>query len=143
MARSRARRGKKTVPKKAGVSGHPTTGGKQPIVVGAAKRRYRYKPGSKLITIMISINTILILPVALALREIRKYQGTGDLLIPRAPFTRLVKEIMAELMPAGDFRIQQGALEALQESAEAMLTTELSRKLFLNPYYTNLYTNLI
>ena len=54
---------------------------------------------------MISINIILILPVALALREIRKYQGTGDLLIPRALFTRLVKEIMAELIPASDFRI--------------------------------------
>ena len=105
MACSCARQGKKTVLKKARVSGYPMTGGKQPIVVRAAKKRYHYKPGSKLITIMISINIILILPIALALREIRKYQGTGDLLIPRALFTRLVKEIMAELIPASDFWI--------------------------------------
>jgi histone H3/H4 len=62
---------------------------------------------------MISINIILILPIALALREIQKYQGTSDLLIPQALFTRLVKEVMAELIPGGNFQIQQGALEAL------------------------------
>ena len=70
MARSRACQGKKTVLKKARVSSYLITEGKQLIVVRAVKRHYRYKPSSKLITIMISINIILILPIALALREI-------------------------------------------------------------------------
>jgi histone H3/H4 len=89
------------------------------------------------------MNTILILPVALALWEIWKYQKTGDLLIPQALFTRLVKEVIAELILGSDFRIQYIALEALQEALEAILTAELSCKLFSNSYYTNLYTNLI
>ena len=54
---------------------------------------------------MISINTILILLIALALREIRKYQRTSNLLILRALFTRLVKEIIAELILASNFQI--------------------------------------
>ena len=70
MAYSYTCQGKKIVPKKARVSSYPIIGGKQLIVVRAVKRHYHYKPSSKLITIMISINIILILPVALALREI-------------------------------------------------------------------------
>ena len=49
-----------------------------------------------------------------ALWEIRRYQRSVDLLIPRAPFVRLIKEIM----PDG-YRIQSSAVDALREIAEA------------------------
>lgn len=58
-------------------------------------------------------------PGTVALREIRKYQKTGDLLLPRLPFQRLVREIALEVRP--DVRFQRGALKAFQESSEAYL----------------------
>jgi len=58
-------------------------------------------------------------PGTVALREIRKYQNSTELLIPRAPFVRIVREIVQE--HNAEFRIQQGALEALQQGAEAYL----------------------
>ena len=42
---------------------------------GGIKKLHRYRPGT------------------VALREIRRYQRSTDLLIPRLPFSRLVKEI--------------------------------------------------
>jgi len=59
-------------------------------------------------------------PGALALKQIRQYQRTTELLIRRAPFQRLVRECM---MGTGvkDLRIQAVALEALQHAAEAYL----------------------
>ncbi|KAG0571072.1 hypothetical protein KC19_6G209100 [Ceratodon purpureus] len=52
-----------------------------------------------------------------ALREIRKYQKNGDLLIPRLPFARYVKEITS--MFASDVsRWTAEALTALQEATE-------------------------
>lgn len=62
-------------------------------------------------------------PGTVALREIRKYQKKVDLLIPKAPFSRLVREIMHEIDP--ELRLQKLALEALQEAAEAYLVKEL------------------
>lgn len=56
-----------------------------------------------------------------ALREIRKYQKSTELLIRRAPFQRLVREICQPLKP--DFMFRKEALEALQEAAEAHLIT--------------------
>lgn len=53
------------------------------------------------------------------LKEIRKYQKTGDLLIKKAPFQRLVKSIAKEICP--EFRFQSNAIIALQESSEAYL----------------------
>lgn len=55
----------------------------------------------------------------MALREIRRYQKSTDLLIRKLPFQRLVREIVAETHPA--FRMQSAALLALQESAEAYM----------------------
>jgi hypothetical protein len=46
---------------------------------GGIKKPHRYRPGT------------------VALREIRRYQRSTDLLIPRLPFSRLVKEIALEL----------------------------------------------
>lgn len=56
--------------------------------------------------------------LAVALREIKRYQKSTELLIPRLSFGRLVKEVLHEMH---DFRIQASALSALQEAAEAYL----------------------
>ena len=61
-------------------------------------------------------------PGTLALREIRKYQKTTDLLIRKAPFIRLVKEILHGKLGKTDIRMQRIAVEALQEAAEYYLT---------------------
>lgn len=59
---------------------------------------------------------------AKALKEIRRYQKTGDLLIPRAPFMRLVREVAAHVASDKDMRFKLTALEAMQEAAEQYLT---------------------
>ena len=66
-----------------------------------AKKRHRFKPGT------------------VALREIRKYQWSTDLLIRKLPFQRLVREI-AEEYSTGEksCKFTLSALLALQESSE-------------------------
>jgi histone H3 len=59
-------------------------------------------------------------PGTVALREIRRYQKNTDLLIRKLPFQRLVREIAQEIK--SDTRMQQSALLAIQEAAEAYLT---------------------
>ena len=51
-------------------------------------------------------------PGTLALKEIRRYQKTTDLLIKRLPFQRLVREI-AQVFKT-DLRFQASAIECLQ-----------------------------
>ena len=58
-------------------------------------------------------------PGVVALREIRLYQRTTDLLIRKLPFQRLVREIVQDLKM--DLRFYSGAYIALQEAAEAYL----------------------
>ena len=65
------------------------------------KRKHRYRLGT------------------LALREIRHYQKKTDLLIRKAPFARLVKEIAQDLMV--EMRFRGSAISALQEATEAYL----------------------
>ena len=66
-------------------------------------------------------------PGNLALREIRLYQKSTNLLIRKAPFARLVKQILLERHPFGsEFRWQQASIECLQEAAEAFLVCFLS-----------------
>ena len=72
------------------------------------KKPHRYRPGT------------------VALREIRRYQKTTDLLISKAPFQRLVREITQTLdKPSGfhlnlsEIRFQGSTVLALQEAAEA------------------------
>lgn len=49
-------------------------------------------------------------------------QETAHLLIPKAPFRRLVKEIIEELLNPGEtLRIQSAALDALQEVSESYI----------------------
>ncbi|MCJ1393032.1 centromeric DNA-binding histone H3-like protein cse4 [Xylographa bjoerkii] len=69
------------------------------------RRTHRYKPGT------------------VALREIRRYQRSTDLLLLKLPFSRLVREIALDLVPVGgdSLRWQSQAIQALQESAEAFL----------------------
>ncbi len=58
-------------------------------------------------------------PGTLALREIRHYQGTTNLLLRKAPFQRLLREI-SDYMCTG-LRWQSAAIAAMQEAAEAYL----------------------
>lgn len=58
-------------------------------------------------------------PGTVALREIRRYQKTTELLIRRLPFQRLVREIAQEYKQ--DCRFQADAMAATQEAAEAYL----------------------
>ena len=58
-------------------------------------------------------------PGIVALREIRRYQKSTELLIRRLPFQRLVRE-MAQNMKT-ELRFQASALSALQEASEAYL----------------------
>ncbi|EKV12293.1 Histone H3 [Penicillium digitatum] len=91
-----------------------TKGGKQPNVTDNVQpgdptptgRRRRYKPGT------------------VALKEIRRYQRSYDLLIAKLPFARLVREVALDLLPAdvgAELRWQSHAIQALQEAAEAFL----------------------
>jgi histone H3 len=67
------------------------------------KKPHRYRPGT------------------VALREIRRYQKSTELLIRKLPFQRLVREIAQEFK--GDLRFQSSAVLALQEAAEAYLVS--------------------
>ena len=75
---------------------------------GEVKKRYRYRPGT------------------VALKQIRQYQKSMDLLIRKLPFQRLVHEIAcdSEVIKSplcGKVRFQSAAIMALQEAAEAYL----------------------
>ncbi len=90
-----------------------STGGKAPrkqvankaarksAVSGGVKKPHRFKPGT------------------VALREIRRYQKSTELLIRKLPFQRLVREIAQDYKT--DLRFQSSAIAALQEAAEAYL----------------------
>lgn len=75
---------------------------------------------------------------AKALREVRRYQKSCELLIPRAPFIRLVREIMLAIHP--ELGIEAGALGALQEAAESMLIRELESSYLSQSPFTNIPT---
>merc|ERR1712001_709253 len=93
---------KKNVPIVAKKSGPSRPKPKTPKTPGSAKKR-KFRPGT------------------VALREIRAYQRSTELLIPRLPFSRLVKELAQERSSTG-LRFQSSALMALQEAAESYIT---------------------
>ena len=66
---------------------------------GGVKKPHRYRPGT------------------VALREIRRYQKSTDLLIRKLPFQRLVREVAQDFK--SECRFQSTAMLALQEAAEA------------------------
>eukprot|EP00804_Cyclotella_cryptica_P005288 CCRYP_015794-RB/>CCRYP_015794-RB protein AED:0.07 eAED:-0.04 QI:0/-1/0/1/-1/0/1/0/161 len=71
------------------------------------KKPHRYRPGT------------------VALREIRRYQKSTDLLILKVPFQRLAREVLQDLNRPGSYkhftaeRFQVTSLLAIQESVEA------------------------
>ncbi|XP_077867783.1 histone H3.3-like [Saccoglossus kowalevskii] len=58
-------------------------------------------------------------PGTVALREIRRYQKSTELLLLKMPFQRLVREITAQF--TSSVRYQSAAIGALQEAAEAYM----------------------
>ena len=59
-------------------------------------------------------------PGTVALREMRKFQKSTNLLIPKLPFSRILRQIAQSVAP--DKRFEKTALLALQEASEAYLT---------------------
>ena len=70
---------------------------------GSALKAHRYRPGT------------------VAIREIRKYQKSTELLIRHLPFQRLVQEVAQDMRTKHQYRFQSSAILALQEAAEAYL----------------------
>ncbi len=58
-------------------------------------------------------------PGTVALREIKKYQKSTELLIRKLPFQRLVKEVYS--VYRSDLRFQHSSIQALQEASESYL----------------------
>lgn len=61
-----------------------------------------------------------------ALREIRRYQKSTELLMPKLPFQRLVREITQDFHTDGK-HFQRDALIALQEASEAYIAEVFSK----------------
>ncbi|CCW71541.1 unnamed protein product [Phytomonas sp. Hart1] len=63
-------------------------------------------------------------PGTVALREIKSYQKSTDLLIQRAPFQRLVREVSSTQKEG--MRFQSSAILAIQEATEAYIVSLLA-----------------
>ena len=72
-----------------------------PASGGNVKKPHRFRPGT------------------VALREIRRFQKSTELLIRKLPFQRLVREIAQDYK--ADLRFQSSAIAALQEASEAYM----------------------
>ena len=70
---------------------------------------------------LIQICFVCYRPGTVALREIRRYQKSTELLIRKLPFQRLVREIAQDYKT--DLRFQSAAIGALQEACEAYLVS--------------------
>jgi histone H3 len=57
-------------------------------------------------------------PRMVAAREICKFQKTTDLLIRKAPFQQVVREIVQQVSRKSDLQMQSTAVLALQEAVE-------------------------
>ena len=90
-----------------------STGGKAPRKQLAAKAARKNLPGGE------KKHGFRFRPGTVALREIRKYQKSVDLLLRKAPFQRLVREVAQDFK--ADLRFQSTAVMALQEASEAYL----------------------
>ena len=98
---------KQTARKHASIIGKPL---KKPLnraarksapAMGGLKKPRRFRPGT------------------VAIREIRRYQKSTELLIKKLPFQRLVKEIAQNFK--SDLRFQASAVIALQEATESYI----------------------
>jgi histone H3 len=72
------------------------------VSAAVVKKPHRYRPGT------------------VALREIRRYQKSTELLLRKLPFQRLVRELAQDIR--SELRFQSSAIEALQQASEAYLT---------------------
>ena len=66
-------------------------------------------------------------PGTVALREIRRYQKSTELLIRKLPFQRLVREIVMTMFKTQNYKFQSTAILALQECAEDFLVSMFSQ----------------
>lgn len=73
----------------------------QVATAGGMKKPHRYRPGT------------------VALREIRRYQKSTELLIRKLPFQRLLREVAQDFK--SDLRFQSTAVQALQNASEDYL----------------------
>lgn len=108
MGRTKQVEGRKTIGQKAPRKTFPSSLDKSSIKSSSLdknnikqSKKMRFKPGT------------------VALREIRKYQKSTDLLIRKLPFQRLVREISQDFI--SDLRFQGSAIAALQEASESYL----------------------
>ena len=82
--------------------------------LGGVKKPRRFRPGT------------------VALRQIRRYQKSTELLIRKLPFQRLVREVVQEMFGTNGvggthYRFQSTALLALQEACEDFLVRMFSQ----------------
>ena len=84
---------------KAARKGQPATGAP---ATGGVKKPHRYRPGT------------------VALREIRRYQKSTDLLLRKGPFARLMREVMNEQLPkcgeTGKFNLSEARIQTTDSS---------------------------
>ena len=80
---------------------HKAAAKKTQSATNGVKRPHRFRPGT------------------VALREIRRFQKSTELLIRKLPFQRLVREIASEYR--NELRFQSSAVLALQEASEAYM----------------------
>jgi len=97
-----------------------STGGKAPRNHVVSKAARKAKPVAEITAIKKPHRWH---PGVVALREIRRYQKSTELLIRKLPFQRLVREIAHEFgaKDSEGLRFQASAIGALQEAAEAYL----------------------
>ena len=80
---------------------HKAAAKKPQSATNGVKKPHRFRPGT------------------VALREIRRFQKSTELLIRKLPFQRLVREIASEYR--NELRFQSSAVLALQEASEAYM----------------------
>ena len=66
--------------------------------------------------------------ITVALREIKKYQKSSDLLIFRISFQRVVRKISHDITINQNFRFQVSALKALQKITKTFMIMIFKRK---------------
>ena len=102
MARTKETLRKKALGSKKSKKAPKTAGGAS----SGVKRAHRWRPGT------------------VALREIRKFQKGTELLVQKAPFQRLVREL-ASAQKEG-LRFQSSAVQAIQEATESYVISLLA-----------------
>ena len=77
--------------------------GKKSVKKAPKHKKFRYRPGT------------------VALREIRRYQKSTELVLRKLPFQQLVREIIQDITGSVNYRVAPATMNALQEAAEAYL----------------------